>query len=648
MSTKFTGLSDFKKSKKLEWLETNGLGGYASGTVSGANTRKYHGVLIASVNPPVERMVVLSKLEETIVDNDNRYALGTNQYPGAVYPEGYKFLTSYERELFPVFYYGTGAVQLKKTIAAVHGENTTLIMYEVIEAVNRFNLEFLPLYNCRDFHSLAHQNENIGRPYLFDEGVFRTLNYRGCPEIFISVPGSDFIEHSTWYNNFEYLEEQARGLDFKEDLYTHGKFSVSLAKGDKLGIIVSTHDPTRRDAFEMFAKEQQRRERLVKDFSNDTLRRLALAADQFVVKRGALNTIIAGYPWFADWGRDTMISLTGICLVTKRFSDAKNILIAFSKEVNEGMLPNRFTDYGEAPEYNTVDATLWFFLAIYQYHFYTKDLAFVELMLPCLEDIIAWHYKGTRYHIHVDPDDELVYAGQDGIQLTWMDAKVDDWVVTPRKGKPVEINALWYNALNIMSYFYAQVNNKTSAELYARRADKVKGSFVALFWNDHENCLYDFIDGSHKNADIRPNQLYAISLPFTMLPHDQAQKVLTTVKKHLLTPYGLRSLSPANKNYKSFCDGTVRSRDGAYHQGTVWSFLIGPYIDSVFNVKGDAGMPEAKALVSEFLNHLDDACVGSVSEIFDGDAPHTPRGCFAQAWGVAEVFRVVSDHRLIS
>lgn len=640
-------LKNYDFASNLEWLETNGLGGYSSASVAGSNTRRYHGLLVAATQPPVGRMVVLSKLEETIVVKEDRFELSSNQYPGTVYPKGFQYLETFSRDLFPEFTYEAGGVQLKKTIAAIHGENTVVIIYEVLQAKTKFKLELMPLASCKDYHSQAKANDSIYKNYLFDDGVFQTLNYEACPEIFVSVPGSSFVEAKGWYYNYEHAVEQERGLEYKEDLYTHGHFEVTLKQGDKLGVIVSVEDPRGRNAVHLLETETARREALSKPFAwHEGLRRLSLAADQFIVKRGDLNTIIAGYHWFADWGRDTMISLPGLCLATGRYSDLKNILQAFADNVSEGMLPNRFPDRGEKPEYNTIDATLWFFVAIYKYYLASKDKSFVTSILPTLTDIVEWHYRGTRYNIRVDPSDELLAGGQDGVQLTWMDAKVDGWVVTPRRGKPVEINALWYNALCILSYFNEECGNTEVAKECRSKADKVYKSFNEVFWNDMRNCLYDYVDGHENNGDLRPNQLYSVSLPFPLLTKQRATKMLRVVTDQLLTPRGLRSLERPHPDYKYFYGGNLFSRDGAYHQGTVWSFLIGPYIDAVLFVKGDKGKKEAARIVEEFLKHLDERCVGSISEIFDAEEPHTPRGCAAQAWGVAEALRVAVEHKL--
>ncbi len=647
MTFKPEQLQDFDFSSNLEWLETNGLGGYSSGTVSGAHTRRYHGVLVAATRPPVGRMVVLSKLEETLVVNDTRFELSANQYPGAVHPKGFLFLKEFHRDLFPEFIYDAGHVVLKKTVAAIHGENTVAIVYEVMSAKQPFKMELLPLASCKDFHSEARANESIHQNYLFDEGVFRTLNYQGAPEILISVPGSEFVEDRHWYYNFEHAVEQYRGLDFKEDLYTHGRFEVALKAGDKLGVLVSTDEVAGRDAVSLLEKERVRRVAIADSFGkHEGLRRLALAADQFIVQRGKLNTIIAGYPWFADWGRDTMISIPGLCLATGRHEDLKKILRAFAAHVSEGMLPNRFPDHGEHVEYNTIDATLWFFVAIYKYAKAQHDPDFIKEMIPVLTNIIQWHYKGTRYHIHVDLADELLSGGQEGVQLTWMDAKVGSWVVTPRRGKPVEINALWYNALQILSELLTAHGDGEQARQWQGKAARVLENFNEKFWNDSRDCLFDYIDEHERNSDVRPNQIYALSLPFPLLNKARATKVLKVVTDQLFTPKGLRSLERSHPDYRHVYGGDVVSRDGAYHQGTVWSFLMGPYVDAVLWTKGEKAKKECAKIMETFLLHLDERCVGSISEIFDAEPPHTPRGCFAQAWGVAEALRVIVEHKL--
>ncbi|KAH0533819.1 hypothetical protein FGG08_007551, partial [Glutinoglossum americanum] len=643
-------LNDFNFAHRLEWIETNGLGGYASSTVSGAHSRRYHGLLVAAMHPPVGRTLLLSKLDETIVTDGKRFELSSNQYPGAVHPNGFQYLKSFGRELFPEFVYEAEGIQLRKTIAAVQGENTTLIIYEVLAAERPFQMELMPLTSSRDYHSVCHANNAIDEDYNFGGGVFRTKNYPDSPELFISVPGSSFIDRSDWYHNLEFAIEHYRGLEYQEDLFSHGKFLVNFKKGDTIGVIVSTQDPSGRDAIKLFHQERERKESLLKPYreKDENIGRLILAADQFIVKRGNdLKTIIAGYHWFSDWGRDTMIALPGLCLVTGRFDDAKKILKAFSNSVSQGMLPNRFPDHGEVPEYNTIDATLWYFNAVYKYYQYSNDKSFVIELIPILKDIIDWHYKGTRYNIHVDKD-ELLYGGEEGVQLTWMDAKVGDWVVTPRRGKAVEINALWYNALCIMHELLTIVSNESEAADFKRRASLVQANFNLIFWNEQQSCLYDFVDDEVRNADVRPNQIYAVSLPFPVLSKDRSELVLSIVTEKLLTTRGLRSLSPDSKEYKPVYGGDRWSRDGAYHQGTVWSFLIGPYIDALILVEGMKGKSKAKEILATFFEHLNEVAVGSVSEIFDGEPPHHARGCISQAWGVGEVLRVATEHSLFN
>jgi predicted glycogen debranching enzyme len=628
---------------RREWLEANGLGGWASSTLAGAHTRRYHGLLVAATQPPVGRMVLLSKLDETVTLGGRRFELGCNRYPGAVHPRGFQYLQSFAKDFFPVFEYETeDGVRLRKTIAAVNGENTTLILYEVLRAPAAFSFELRPFIAYRDYHSMTHANEAIRRDVNFENGIFRNRPYDGVPELFIAVPGATFESQSDWYRNFEYSIEQYRGLDSREDLFTHGAFKLNLKAGDKLGVIISTGNPAGRDAFKLLAGEKRRREALLDSPSNkdEFSKILTLAADQFVVKRGEdLKTLIAGYHWFSDWGRDTMISLPGICLVTGRFDDAKKILRAFAQSTSQGMLPNRFPDAGEQPEYNTVDATLWFFVAIYKYLQASGDDKFVrDELMPILRDIIAWHDRGTRYRIHVDSDG-LLYAGEPGVQLTWMDAKVGDWVVTPRQGKAVEINALWCNALMIFAELSKRFGNATEANQFLQRAAQVKERFVELFWNEAAGCLYDYVDGEHKDAALRPNQIFALSLPFPLLEGEKAKKVLKIVEAKLYTPVGLRSLAADDPNYRPHYGGDQWSRDSAYHQGTVWSWLLGPMITAIVRVEGEAGKKRAQQLLENIKPHLSDAGIGTISEIFDAEPPHLPRGCMAQAWGVAEVLR---------
>jgi predicted glycogen debranching enzyme len=443
-----------------------------------------------------------------------------------------------------------------------------------------------------------------------------------------------------------YKIEFERGQDFKEDLFTYGEFTVQLKKGSKLFVLLSNESTQEKDGKKLWDAQVKRKKSLLKDIdeTDDFAKTLTLAADQFIVKRGNdLKTIIAGYHWFADWGRDTMISLPGLCLVTGRFDDAKKIIKAFAQVVDKGMIPNRFPDEGETPEYNTVDATLWYFVAVYEYLRYTKDRDFVKNELyPVLKEIVGWHFKGTRYNIKVDTDG-LLMAGELGTQLTWMDAKVGDWVVTPREGKAVEINALWFNALKIMQSFAHEFGNIDDEKYFEQWANTTHNSFNKEFVNE-QNTLYDLIQNGVKDASIRPNQLFAVSLPFELVSKTVAKAIVKEAELHLLTTKGMRSISYKDDKYVPYYHGDQLSRDGSYHQGTTWSWLIGPFLTAKIKAEGKTALPKVKKILDEFSKHFNEAGIGQVSEIFDGNSPYFPKGCMAQAWGVAEPLRVYMEY----
>lgn len=655
-------LQDFYKASECEYLETNGLGGWSGSSITGAHTRRYHGLFVAAITPPTDRMVLLSKLDETIVTGRNtaeggglnRYELSCNVYDGnVIHPDGNGYLESFTKEFFPEWIYNAGAVQLRKTICMIHGENTVVIKYEVLKADSEFTMELLPLMAARGYHELGHASPRMHWDVDFNNGVFHNQP-DGVNHVYIAVPGSSYEHTPRWFNNFKYSVEQYRGLDYTEDLFNHGIFSVQLKKGDELNIIISTENPEGRNAKDLFKNELKRRKALLKDQPEDeTLQQLILAADQFIVKRSEhLKTVIAGYHWFTDWGRDTMISLPGLTLSTGRFEDAKKILAAFAQSVSMGMLPNRFQEK-EPPEYNNVDGTLWYFIAVYKYLQATGDKKFVlNEILPVLKDIIDWHFKGTRYNIHVD-EDGLLYAGEIGQQLTWMDARIGTWVVTPRMGKPVEIQALWYNVLKIFAELLRMSKGRDAksdlnlADEFETKATKAKQSFDKLFWYEEGKYLYDVIDETGKpDSALRPNQLFAISLPFALLEGEKAEAVLKIVTEKLYTPVGLRSLPEEDLHYVHHYGGDQWHRDSSYHEGTVWSWLLGAYVDAAMKLNAKSGKLKAKKIVDDFKYHLSEGCVGSVSEIFDADAPHHPRGCVAQAWGVAEVLRVMKEYEL--
>ena len=646
---KITGLPE--AGLALEWLETNGLGGWASSTVAGCHTRRYHGLLCAATLPPVGRMVLLSKLDETLHLDGKTLELGCNDYGTAFHPQGFQYLTSFKKDLFPEFLYEASGIRLRKKIVAVHGENTVLVLYEVLQAPAGFEISFLPLLAFRDFHSHAHANAQVNAGFEFSEGQLHLKPYPDAPDLYISLPEADFVSQPDWYYNFHHRAEQERGLDFTEDLFTPGTLRRKATAGQTFGIIISTEPQADRDVFKLLDAETQRRQTLHKNIpKKDFVQQiLVLAADQFIVRRGQdLKTIIAGYPWFSDWGRDTMIAITGLCTWNDRPDDARKILKAFDGAISRGMLPNRFSDNGEDVEYNTADATLWYFVGIYHFWKKTGEDDFVKNeLLGGLKDILAWHYRGTRYGIHADTDG-LLMAGEPGVQLTWMDAKVGDWVVTPRQGKAVEINALWYNAHCIYAELNRHFGNDQAATDAHEQAAIIRQAFESTFWNEDKNCLYDYVDSGFKNDDIRPNQVFAISLPFALATGKKAESILQVIENQLLTPVGLRSLSPQHPDYKPHYGGNQWQRDGAYHQGTVWSWLLGPYIDALITCRGKAGREQAKQLLKNFEFHYRQAGLGTVSEIFEGEAPHLPCGCFAQAWSVGELLRVYRQYQLSS
>ena len=636
--------TDFDAVTKREWLETNGIGGFASSTVSGANTRRYHGLLTAATKPPLGRITMLSKFEETLFIDDQSFELSTNQYPNVVYPEGYKYLKNFRLAPFPVWTFEIQGVEIEKKVFMLYGSNTTVIEFKVQSSKFKVQLELRPLLSFSDYHQLQQENNKFDLTFEARENLITVRPYAEMPPLYFANNSVSARKTGVWYRNFEYAIEKERGFDFSEDLFQPFVFQFDLSEP---AIVIASTEPQKFSEPQTFEnKEIERRENLIKtaDAKDDFIKQLVLAADQFIVSRGTGKTIIAGYPWFSDWGRDTMIALNGLTLATNRAEIAKSILLEFSQHISEGMLPNRFPDAGETPEYNTVDATLWYFEAIRAYVEKTKDYDFVrENLYEKLVDIIVWHIRGTRYRIKVDADG-LLYAGASGTQLTWMDAKIGDFVITPRTGKAVEIQALWYNALCIMASFAEKFGDKKDRKRYLKMADEAQRSFNKIFWNDAEECLFDVINGEEKDASVRPNQIFAVSLPYVVLDFEKARKVVEKVETELLTPFGLRTLSPRDKNYQSIYIGSPFERDSAYHQGTVWAWLIGAFVDAYHKVY--AGEPHTEKRIGEivqnFKNHLSEAGSGQISEIFDGNAPHEPRGCVAQAWSVAEILRVAS------
>jgi predicted glycogen debranching enzyme len=576
--------------------------------------------------------------------NETRYELGVNLYANhSIQPNGNDYLDGFSKELFPQWEYEVNGIKLKKTIVMVHGENTVLIIYDVLEAPQPFTLELLPLMAGRDHHSLTHEGPGMHWHVDFENGVFHNQP-DGRTDLFISVPGSVYRHSPQWYHNFQYIVEQYRGLDHTEDLFNHGVFSVELKQGDSLGIIVSTENPEGKNAHELLTKENMRRQLLISHQPDDeTFELLTLAADQFIVKKsGFFKTIVAGYHWLTDWGRDTLISLPGLCLSTGRFEDAKKILTAFAKSVSMGMLPNHFNDADQEQEFDGADTTLWYFIAVNKYLEVTGDKTFVLTeILPVLKNIIDWHYNGTRHGIRVT-DDGLLVFGEPGQQLTWMDAKMGQAIVS-RSGKPVELQALWYNALRIFAELLQLNGQEDDAGMLNMSADRVRKSFGQQFWYVEGNYLYDNIDRKgEKIAEFRPNQLFAISLPFPLIEGDKAKVVVQQVTDHLYTPAGLKTLPNADPDYLPVAaEGEIR--DLSYHDGMAWSWLLGPYVDAIMKTNG---RDRALEVINNFKYHLNETCIGSIAEVFEAEPPYHPRGCIAHACAVAELLRVIKDYQL--
>lgn len=632
-----------------EWLITNGIGGYGCGTISGMLTRCYHGLLIAALKPPLKRTLLLTKLDETLQYCDRVYQLTTNRWSdGSISPRGYLYLENFCLEgTIPVWTFACGDALIEKRVWMEQGANTTYIQYQFKRGSASIDLTLKAFFNYRDHNGTTQS----GDWQIAVEEVDRGVGIQAFPEatpFYLFTDSGEIFPNSHWHLAFDLAMERYRGLWDRDDHYQGATIQTILNPGDSITIIASTDRYPNHNGKIALEKRYHYQQELLKNYpSSDPpwIKQLVLAADQFIVDRPLTDnpdgkTIIAGYPWFADWGRDTMIALPGLTLTTGRPEIARQILSTFAKYLDGGMLPNVFPDQGETPQYNTVDAILWYFEAIRAYYTATEDKELIAQLFPLLQEVIDWHRRGTRYNIHLD-EDGLIYAGEAGSQLTWMDAKVGDWVVTPRQGKPVEVNALWYNALVIMAYF-AEILQQPTAE-YQQMAEHTHQGFQR-FWEPSLNYCYDVLDTPEgDDSSLRPNQIFAVSLPkfkttTPLLNHQQEKAIVDIVARELVTSFGLRSLSPNHPHYQGHYGGDQVSRDGSYHQGIVWGWLIGHFVDSYWKVYHD--ISGALSFLKPMANHLDDACIGSISEIFDGDLPLLPRGCFAQAWSVSEVLRV--------
>ena len=654
-------LKNFYPALEYEWIITNGLGGFASSSAAGANTRKYHGLLIASLNPPVDRYLLLSKIEEEISTGGEEYFLSANLYSNKVIqPNGHLYLEKFELDPLPAYYYKIGEdIDLTKKIFMVHGENTVIINYKLERCSSKIAIRLYPLVTFRDFHS----NTDASAPgfkYEISGGnkkikIAFSDERKRTADLFIYSDRAVFKRNEIFNRGFLLNKEVERGENAVEDSFSPGRFTAILKEGESVYIIASCEEKLRYSPLKHENLERARIASLIErsPLRSDFAEKLTYNLDSFIVERRATEskTLIAGYHWFSDWGRDTMISLTGACLATGRYDTCREILTTFIKNIKNGLVPNRFADDSHAePEYNSVDASLWFFQAVYAYYQYSDDMEFIRSALMPLGEIIKHYMSGTDYKIKMDESDSLISCGDENVQLSWMDAKVNGYVVTPRHGKPVEINALWYNALNVYKYLYGICNvnfDKALDEIIT----KVKFNFRKKFVNVSEGWLYDVIGRSASgeigtdSLKIRPNQIFAVSLPYSPLCYGEAKKVVECVEELLLTDYGLRSLAPSDPDYKPRYEGGRYARDCAYHQGTVWAYLIGAFISAKMRVENYSGESKnfAIKLLEKFERHLNEAGLLCISEIFDAEPPQRPAGCISQAWSAAELLRALHE-----
>lgn len=650
----------FKEGIKREWAVTNGIGGYAGSSMIGAHSRTHQGYLIASLHAPIERYLVFSKINETVTVGTRTVSFETSQHRASgktVYTEGQKFLTSFIYDGSVHYTYETDNFSFEKHITLKRNANVCAVSYELTAGDNDCTFTLTPLFNYRE-HSESSTPDTLRFETFTEDRTFYLVPEKN-KDIAIRFQTSEgtFSERKTVYD----VDMQ---LQIEVDLETDGldchycpvdlSIAVPANTTKKVSILCSIGDVNERpapvsgtEAFSILEENARCHAELFEKagYHDSFANQLVLASDQFLTYREStkMMTVLAGLPWFTDWGRDTMIAFTGLTLCTKRFKEAEEILLTFARYIRHGIVPNMFPDDNMPPLYNTVDASLWYFYAVYQYLHYNPAAeaeAFVkEQIFPHLKEIISAYEKGTDFSIYME-DDGLIHAGSGLDQITWMDVRVGDWVATPRHGKPVEINALWYNALRIMESLCEKFDEDASA--YRTRAEQVKESFNAKFWDSANQCLFDVVDGDEPDDHIRPNQVYAVSLPFSLLPEEQEKAVVALVEKELFVGCGLRSLAPDHPDYHGIYCGALAKRDAAYHQGTAWGFLLGGFFSAYMKVNHHSSSAAANAvrMLEPVRKHLTDSgCIGSISEIFDGDAPHNPRGCYAQAWSVGEVLR---------
>lgn len=640
-----------------EWVLTNGIGGYAGSSVTGAHARKHHGYLIASLHPPVERFVILSKINECLIRSSEKIDFTVEQYladdGSTAYRKGITYLNSFTYDGLVHFTTKAPEFTMTKTLAFEHGKNTIAVSYDIQNDGDAATLVLTPLFNYR-----VHHDASTVDTLKFDT-TYEQPEIRLVPQQNKDVTIRLFTDDGTvvpceekYTTGMQLQKELDVESDALDDNYTPYQIEFPLDAGcrKKISIVCTIEDTYEKDAFATAAAEMARFDALEKKagYHDELAETLTIAADHFLAYRQStgLMTVLAGLPWFTDWGRDTMIALTGLTLATGRYQDARDILTTFARYVHHGMVPNMFPDEGTAPLYNTADASMWYFYAVGKYLDYTgtpEDYAFVqETIYPKLKEIIAAYEHGTDFSIYME-EDGLIHAGSGLDQVTWMDVRVGDWVATPRHGKPVEINALWYHALCLMEEWATRFGEDGSH--YAALAAHAKESFAKEFWNEKDGCLYDVVDGLEGDATLRPNQIYAVSLPHRMLDADKEKKIVDKVYEKLYAKTGLRSLSPDDKEYHPTYEGCLDKRDHAYHQGTSWGFLLGGFLTAYVHVYGTSKevIKQADAMLDATREQFYHGCIGSIAEIFDGDEPHTSRGCYAQAWSVGEILRAYTE-----
>jgi len=646
----------YEQAIQKEWLLTNGIGGFSSSTIIGSNARRYHGLLFASFNPPIERHLFLSKIDETVFIDSfpyNIHSFSTGDYKMT----GYNHQQEFSMDSIVHYKYLVKNIIIEKKITMVHGRNAVAIIYRVKNTEHNTRLRLAPLVNFRDFHHISRrENLNFNVKKESTGLIISPVSQKNALKIMIDK-GEIIRQDNNWFNSMYYDIEKDRGLDAFEDHYIPCHIEISLKPWEEKELTVyaevgSENDSEFREMAmpdgKLLLENEINRIKGIQDKINidDAFAKtLAAAADTFIVQRKSTKskTIIAGYPWFSDWGRDVMIAFPGLTLATGRYDDAKQILYTYSKYVKDGLIPNMFPDAGNEPLYNSVDAALWFFEAVNKYLEYTDDMDFIKTdIYKSLVSIIEHFKNGTIFSIYMD-EDGLISSGDKDTQLTWMDAKVGDWVVTPRHGKAVEINALWYNALKVMEKI--SENLKYDSAEYTRLSNLSYDSFADKFWNDDLKCLHDVIGDGYIDSRVRPNQIFAVSLSFQVISGKKAEAIVRKVWDELYTPFGLRSLAEYEAEYRGTYSGDQHSRDGAYHQGTVWGWLTGHFITAFLRVYKNK-REIAKEMIEPFKSHIYDGCIGTISEIFEGYEPHYPRGCFAQAWSVAEVLRVYLENEL--